>query len=94
MGRHSPDNDHETGSTAMARGLVGLTHGCIVWGDASDEETCRPTVWTEDGLYVDELLRVPADNMPNEKHGEDNTNGYPQGISTPTQRRAGLTSMR
>ena len=40
----------------MARGLVGLTHGCVVWGDASDEETARPTVWTEDGLYVDELL--------------------------------------
>ncbi len=79
VGRHSPDNDHETGSTAMARGLVGLTHGCIVWGDASDEETCRPTVWTEDGLYVDELLRVPVDNVPKEKHGEDNTNEYPQG---------------
>ena len=79
VGRHSPDNDHETGSTAMARGLVGLTHGCVVWGDASDEETCRPTVWTEDGLYVDELLRVPVDKAPKEKHGEDNTNEYPQG---------------
>lgn len=79
VGRHSPDNDHETGSTAMPRGIVGFTHGCIVWGDASDEETARPTVWTEDGLYVDELLRVPNDQTPKVKYGEDNTNEYPQG---------------
>ncbi len=79
VGRHSPDNDHETGSTAMARGMVGLTHGCIVWGDASDEEVCRPTVWTEDGLYVDELLRVPTDDLPKAVYGMDNTNEYPQG---------------
>jgi hypothetical protein len=79
VGRHSPDNDHETGSTAMPRGLVGLTHGCIVWADASDEETARPTVWTEDGLYVDELLRVPTDRMPKEVHGMFNANEYPSG---------------
>ena len=79
VGRHSPDNDHETGSTAMARGMVGLTQGCIVWGDASDEETCRPTVWTEDGLYVDELLRVPTGTLPKTLYGQDNTNEYPQG---------------
>ncbi|MEO8351372.1 MAG: FlgD immunoglobulin-like domain containing protein, partial [Chthoniobacteraceae bacterium] len=79
VGRHSPDNDHETGSTAMPRGMVGLTHGCIVWGDASDEETCRPTVWTEDGLYVDELLRVPIGTLPKTLYGMDNANEYPQG---------------
>jgi hypothetical protein len=79
VGRHSPDNDHETGSTAMARGLVGLTHGCVVWADASDEETCRPTVWTEDGLYVDELLRVPIDQAPKEAYGMFNANEYPSG---------------
>lgn len=79
VGRHSPDNDHETGSTAMPRGFVGLTHGCVVWADASDEETARPTVWTEDGLYVDELLRVPADNAPKEAYGMFNANEYPSG---------------
>jgi hypothetical protein len=79
VGRHSPDNDHETGSTAMARGLVGLTRGCVVWGDASDEETARPTVWTEDGLYVDELLRVPTDNVPKDAYGMFNANEYPMG---------------
>jgi hypothetical protein len=63
----------------MARGLVGLTHGCVVWGDASDEEIARPSVWTEDGLFVDELLRVPIDNVPKIKHGEDNANEYPTG---------------
>jgi hypothetical protein len=79
VGRHSPDNDHETGSTAMPRGMVGFTHGCVVWGDASDEETARPTAWTEDGLYVDELLRVPTDNVPKDAYGMINTNEYPQG---------------
>lgn len=79
VGRHSPDNDHETGSTAMPRGLVGLTHGCVIWGDASDEETARPTVWTEDGLYVDELLRVPKDDAPKEAYGMFNANEYPTG---------------
>jgi RNA polymerase sigma factor (sigma-70 family) len=79
VGRHSPDNDHETGSTAMPRGLVGLTRGCVIWGDASDAETARPTVWTEDGLYVDELLRMPLDQTPAVKYGEDNTNEYPTG---------------
>ena len=79
VGRHSPDNDHETGSTGMARGFVGLTHGCVIWGDASDEETARPTVWTEDGLYVDELLRVPTDNVPKIAYGMFNANEYPSG---------------
>lgn len=79
VGRHSPDNDHETGSTAMPRGLVGLVHGCVVWADASDEEVARPTVWTEDGLYVDELLRIPTDNAPKEVYGMFNTNEYPSG---------------
>jgi hypothetical protein len=63
----------------MARGLVGFTHGCVVWGDASDEEIARPSVWTEDGLFVDEFLRVPIDNVPKIKHGEDNANEYPTG---------------
>ncbi|VTR97393.1 LamG-like jellyroll fold domain-containing protein [Tuwongella immobilis] len=76
VGRHSPDADHDTGSTAMPRGLVGLTHGCIIWADASDEETCRPTVWTEDGLYVDELLRIPLGNLPKSLYGQDNANEY------------------
>ncbi len=79
VGRHSPDNDHETGSTAMPRGLVGLAHGCVVWADASDEETARPTVWTDDGLYVDELLRVPVDTLPKEAYGMFNANEYPTG---------------
>ncbi len=79
VGRHSPDNDHETGSTAMPRGLAGLTRGCVVWTDASDEETCRPTVWTEDGLYVDELLRVPTDRVPKEAYGMFNANEYATG---------------
>lgn len=79
VGRHSPDEDHETGSTAMPRGLVGLVHGCVVWADASDEETARPTVWTEDGLYIDELLRIPVDKLPKEVFGMFNTNEYPTG---------------
>lgn len=79
IGRHSPDNDHEPGSTAMPRGIVGFTHGCVVWGDASDEETARSTVWTEDGLYVDELLRVPTDSAPKDAYGMFNANEYPQG---------------
>jgi hypothetical protein len=79
VGRHSPDADHETGSTAMPRGLVGLTRGCVVWGDASDEEAARPTVWTDDGLYVDELLRVPADATPKDAYGIFNANEYPCG---------------
>ena len=79
VGKHSSDDDHELGTTAMPRGLVGFTHGCVVWADASDEEIARPTVWTEDGLFVDELLRVPIDNVPKLKHGEDNTNEYPTG---------------
>ena len=79
VGRHSSDDDHETGSTAMPRGLVGFTHGCVVLGDASDEESARPTVWTEDGLYVDELLRVPTDTLRKEEYGEENTNEYPTG---------------
>ena len=79
VGRHSPDADHEAGSTAMARGLVGLTHGCVIWGDASDEEAARPTVWTDDGLYVDELLRVPTDLTPKDAYGIFNANEYPCG---------------
>jgi hypothetical protein len=79
VGRHSPDNDHETGSSAMGRGLVGLTHGCVIWGDASDEESARPTVWTDDGLYVDELLRVPNDFIPKDAYGIYNANEYPCG---------------
>jgi hypothetical protein len=79
VGRHSPDADHETGSTAMARGLVGLTNDCVIWGDASDEEAARPTVWTTDGLYVDELLRVPTDSIPKEAYGIFNANEYPCG---------------
>ncbi len=79
VGRHSPDDDHETGSTAMPRGLVGFTHGCIIWADASDEETARPTVWTQDGLYVDELLRVPLDSFPKEAFGMFNANEFPTG---------------
>jgi len=78
-GRHSPDDDHETGSTAMARGLVGLARGCVIWGDASDEEAARPTVWTEDGLYVDELLRVPTDFTTKDAYGILNANEYPCG---------------
>jgi len=79
VGKHSSDNDHELGTTAMPRGLVGFTHGCVVLGDASDEEIARPSVWTDDGLFVDELLRTPIDNLPKVKHGEDNTNEYPTG---------------
>lgn len=79
VGRHSPDADHETGSTAMGRGLVGLTKGCVIWGDASDEEAARPTVWTEDGLYVDELLRVPTDFITKDAYGIFNANEYPCG---------------
>ncbi len=79
VGKHSSDDDHETGSTAMPRGLVGFTHGCVVLGDASDEESARPSVWTEDGLYVDELLRVPIDTLRKEEYGEENTNEYPTG---------------
>jgi hypothetical protein len=55
VGRHSPDPDHEIGSQAMPRSLVGLTHGCIIWADASDEEFIGSTVWTTDGLWVGEI---------------------------------------
>ena len=79
VGRHSSDDDHEPGTTSMPRGLVGFAHGCVVWADASDEEAARPGVWTEDGLFVDELLRVPADGLRKEEYGEENTNEYPTG---------------
>lgn len=79
VGKHSSDNDHELGTTAMPRGLVGFTHDCVVLGDASDEESARPSVWTEDGLFVDELLRVPVDTLRKEEYGEENTNEYPTG---------------
>lgn len=79
VGKHSSDDDHELGTTAMPRGLVGFTHGCVVLGDASDEESARPSAWTEDGLFVDELLRVPADRLRKEEYGEENTNEYPTG---------------
>lgn len=79
VGKHSSDDDHELGTTAMPRGLVGFTHDCVVWADASDEESARPSVWTEDGLFVDELLRVPVDNLRKEEYGEENTNEYPTG---------------
>ena len=79
VGKHSSDDDHELGTTAMPRGLVGFTHGCVVLGDASDEESARPSVWTEDGLFVDELLRVPTDTLRKEEYGEENTNEYPTG---------------
>ena len=79
VGKHSSDDDHELGTTAMPRGLVGFTHGCVVWGDASDEEAARPGVWTEDGLFVDELLRIPTDHLRKEEYGEENTNEYPTG---------------
>jgi hypothetical protein len=69
VGRHSPDHDHETGSQAMPRHLVGPIRDCIVWADGSDEELTRATVWTSDGLYVDELLRVPLDGIPKEMYG-------------------------
>lgn len=79
VGKHSSDDDHELGTTAMARGLVGFARGCVVWADASDEEAARPSVWTEDGLFVDELLRVPLDGLRKEEYGEENTNEYPTG---------------
>lgn len=79
VGKHSSDDDHELGTTSMPRGLVGFTHECVVWGDASDEEAARPSVWTEDGLFVDELLRVPTDTLRKEEYGEENTNEYPTG---------------
>ena len=79
VGKHSSDNDHELGATAMPRGLVGFTHRCAVLGDASDEESARPSVWTADGLFVDELLRVPIDTPRKEEYGEENTNEYPTG---------------
>jgi len=64
VGRHSPDADHEPGSTAMARAIIGMSHGCIVWSDGSDEEGAQPTVWTDDGLYVSEIPRLQADKTP------------------------------
>ncbi|MBN9693485.1 MAG: hypothetical protein J0M24_24835 [Verrucomicrobia bacterium] len=79
VGKHSSDDDHELGTTAMPRGLVGFARGCVVWADASDEEAARPSVWTEDGLFVDELLRVPIDGLRKEEYGEENTNEYPTG---------------
>lgn len=69
VGRHSPDFDHEPGSLIAPRGFVGVTHGCVVLAEASDEELARCTVWTDDGLYVDEFLRVPIDTLPKEIHG-------------------------
>ena len=79
VGKHSSDDDHEPGTTSMPRGLIGFTRDCVVLGDASDEEAARPSVWTQDGLFVDELLRVPADTLRKEEYGEENTNEYPTG---------------
>jgi hypothetical protein len=64
VGRHSPDNDHENGSTAMARLLIGTARDCVFWGDGSDEEACQGTVWTDDGLYVSEVPRFKGDAVP------------------------------
>ena len=77
VGRHSPDDEHDPGSTAMPRNLVGTTHGCVIWADSSDEEVAQPTVWTEDGLYVDELMRQPGDTTPEIVYGIFNQREYP-----------------
>ena len=76
VGRHSPDPDHEIGSQAMPRNIVGMTHGCIIWADASDEEVAQPTVWTDDGLYVDELLTNQADGQNEVLYGVSNANEF------------------
>jgi hypothetical protein len=64
VGRHSPDFDHENGSTSMARLLVGTARDCVFWADGSDEEACQGTVWTSDGLYVSEVPRLKGDAVP------------------------------
>jgi hypothetical protein len=79
VGRHSPDHEKDPGSMAMGRGLVGVVNGCVVWGDASDAGIARPSVWTEDGLYVDELLRLPQGTLPKSLYGETNANEWPTG---------------
>jgi hypothetical protein len=76
VGRHSCDPDHEIGSQAMPRNLVGLTHGCVIWADASDEEVAQPTVWTTDGLYVDEIPHTQADTTNPVAYGLTNANEY------------------
>lgn len=79
VGRHSPDAEADTGSTAMPRYLSGTTHGCVIWTDASDVETVGPKVWTEDGLYVDELWRLRADTANEDVYGLQTGNEYPTG---------------
>lgn len=61
VGRHSPDPDSAIGSTAMPRSIAGITKGCIVWSDSSDEEYIGSSVWSTDGLWVGEIPKLPAD---------------------------------
>lgn len=78
VGRHSPDPDHEIGSTDDARHLAGVTHGCEIWSDGSDEEIAPPTVWTSDGLYIDEIPHTQGEGSDKEAYGRMN------GLETPT----------
>jgi hypothetical protein len=79
VGRHSPDREHEVGSTGMARFLSGTTHGCVVWTDNSDVETIGPTVWTDDGLYVDEFWRLHGNTASEEVYGIGTVNEFASG---------------
>ena len=65
IGRHSATWDREPGWSHRLEGISGETHGCIVVdGNFVDTEQIGPMVWTEDGLFVDELLVNPGGNLP------------------------------
>ena len=65
VGRHSATWDREPGWSHRLEGISGETHGCIVVdGNFVDTELIGPMVWTEDGLFVDELLVHPGGNLP------------------------------
>ncbi|MBS3762035.1 MAG: hypothetical protein KGZ25_01905, partial [Planctomycetes bacterium] len=65
VGRHNARWDHEPGWSHSLIGVAGVTHGCVVAdGNFVDTELVGPMVWTEDGLFVDELCVHPAGNLP------------------------------
>ena len=78
VGRHSPDPDHQIGSSADAEHLVGVANNCVIRADASDEETSTCTVWTDDGLYVDEVPHTQGEGSPSSIYGLTNTLETPQ----------------
>ena len=65
VGRHSATWDHEAGWSHRLEAIAGVVNGCVVAdGNFADVEQIGPMVWTDDGLFVDELMVHPGGNYP------------------------------